>query len=1050
MGIYQDNKDAMEFFRNSKQLESNGKWQEFVEQSELEAAVHEPRNMELAKASPWDYTSNVNNPGLEQTEVLRPGETLEDWEPNPFLKPHAEGGRIGLKPGGIVEPGVTHYATKGSEEWKKNISEGRLKKISDLTLEQKANLKTWMDNTGSTLEDYNKKSSSYKGYIRSGRVTGIKQTGEFGKKLEGPKTKEFRSWLSKQDPETLTADSVDDLIKQSKIKTTSKTQRSGLVNAISRIMEEKEFAKFKNITLGREYSRENINQLSDDLLKAYAEDDITHLMDPKHKTSLSDIRINRRSALDRAIKNTGLDEETIFNLLDDRDAFQELELSEDLWKRGRVVDPDKAKFYKQAENWIVKNSKRYADPDKFKKAFIRTFGKNNDIIQKINKPNKRMQTSAPFSNWFRSNILGTSEQALKGQAKPGYSPLQLDNIFKTAIYTNNENVRNKIINELTDILPEKGSKRIPDIRDKFINSPILKKFGLNRKIDGPIARLIAKEVGDDLLKQVSLFRKPWLGTTELLTYLKDRVNPKYKSMFEEAGKAVLYAQRNQWPEAKKALNISESVMFDHKIPKALIELGYADDIEYIKVNPTSGEFNARIKNNQFDKPMIKLANQWEKAKTVDAKSKVVGEMNTLKDTFSKKYGNYLDDVKINVDKTGKPIFSSKVPVVTKKTDLVKSLTTSLQHEKFPTMNKTQQKKLLDQISKTFKERGIKVTSKEAGFIAKDLLEDIVKLGLKTRRGAQGVLAMVGLDNPIGWAIEGIIEGGIYDYYRRKGYDHNQAFAETFTPRLAYEGFQGKSTKDVPWYGGSEKLREKELIGDPQQNPKVLQYIKALEDKGRVDDAFAKKEGARDDFDLAEASADVRDLAKTGTMGSANKILNPESMASQAYNTAVEKRDALDQRRRREYLEKVEPAFLEREQKSFDIYVRDKEGKILYEKMTSPYKKRYEEMKEYKGDREGIFGRMSRKEYEKYQEIYPNLKNIPYEDVPKFGDYTDFLKLKPEGFNKTYKELFPTPASRYDWDLTGEVARAGGVANMADGGLTRTVARDSEGIMSLKK
>ena len=50
MGIYQDNKDAMEFFRNSKQLESNGKWQEFVEQSELEAAVHEPRNMELAKA----------------------------------------------------------------------------------------------------------------------------------------------------------------------------------------------------------------------------------------------------------------------------------------------------------------------------------------------------------------------------------------------------------------------------------------------------------------------------------------------------------------------------------------------------------------------------------------------------------------------------------------------------------------------------------------------------------------------------------------------------------------------------------------------------------------------------------------------------------------------------------------------------------------------------------------------------------------------------------------------------------------------------------------
>ena len=66
---------------------------------EPRSTVQEPRNMKLAKASPWDYTSNVNNPGLEQTEVLRPGETLEEWEPNPFLKPHADGGRIGFRYG---------------------------------------------------------------------------------------------------------------------------------------------------------------------------------------------------------------------------------------------------------------------------------------------------------------------------------------------------------------------------------------------------------------------------------------------------------------------------------------------------------------------------------------------------------------------------------------------------------------------------------------------------------------------------------------------------------------------------------------------------------------------------------------------------------------------------------------------------------------------------------------------------------------------------------------------------------------------------------------
>jgi len=43
------------------------------------------------------------DPDLEQSEFLRPGETLEDWKPNPFLKPHADGGRIGLFGGGFLK-----------------------------------------------------------------------------------------------------------------------------------------------------------------------------------------------------------------------------------------------------------------------------------------------------------------------------------------------------------------------------------------------------------------------------------------------------------------------------------------------------------------------------------------------------------------------------------------------------------------------------------------------------------------------------------------------------------------------------------------------------------------------------------------------------------------------------------------------------------------------------------------------------------------------------------------------------------------------------------
>ncbi len=62
-----------------------------------------PRNMQLAKVND---IPDAFNPDLEQTEVLRPGETLEDWKPNPFLKPHADGGRAGYNDGQLVTPSV--------------------------------------------------------------------------------------------------------------------------------------------------------------------------------------------------------------------------------------------------------------------------------------------------------------------------------------------------------------------------------------------------------------------------------------------------------------------------------------------------------------------------------------------------------------------------------------------------------------------------------------------------------------------------------------------------------------------------------------------------------------------------------------------------------------------------------------------------------------------------------------------------------------------------------------------------------------------------------
>ena len=271
-----------------------------------------------------------------------------------------------------------------------------------------------------------------------------------------------------------------------------------------------------------------------------------------------------------------------------------------------------------------------------------------------------------------------------------------------------------------------------------------------------------------------------------------------------------------------------------------------------------------------------------------------------------------------------------------------------------------------------------------------------------RRGIQGVAGTLGLTSGIGYAIEGLIEGGIYDYYRRKGYDHKQAFAETFTPGLIAGRPHG-----VPWYGGAEKLREQELYGVKEAptiledgtivegdlipgkvKPKVKQYMDALEEQDRIYSAIGAKEGARDDYDLAEASADVQDLARSGAYGRVDRTLDPESMASQAYNTAVEKRDALDQRRRTEYLEKVEPRSLEREQKSFD---------------TKRHRdKRYREMKEMfpdysKEDIDYILKNMYGTSMEKLGEgyTYENIGNW-FKDQDKSVYFADNFRMEKAG------------------------------------------------------
>ena len=294
----------------------------------------------------------------------------------------------------------------------------------------------------------------------------------------------------------------------------------------------------------------------------------------------------------------------------------------------------------------------------------------------------------------------------------------------------------------------------------------------------------------------------------------------------------------------------------------------------------------------------------------------------------------------------------------------------------------------------------------------DIGKKIKGFGKLLRRGVQGTLGTVGLAGPIGWGVEGIIEGGIYDYYKRQGYSNEQAFAETFTPRLAKEALEGKSTEDVPWYGGAEELIEKEKIGtrwDP--SGKVNLAAKYADAKSKHDEAVEKYyeiQGSTKPTTLEQSEALQAKLAEQAKIIQA---LEPSIKAGtpeyEAYQQAEERQTGLMDERRRAYLEKTDPKFLEREEKSFDIYGRDREGNILYEKMTSPFKKRYKEMDEWKGGRDAF-----------------TIKPGEYIDWGAYGLDDE------EGIKEKWRQIYEEGGM----DLLDRIAVAGGVSNLAQGGI----------------
>ena len=299
-----------------------------------------------------------------------------------------------------------------------------------------------------------------------------------------------------------------------------------------------------------------LDRFSDALLNAHAKDDLQYIMEktktnPAGKLTTLDIHniyhyTSREDNMQYLSKKSGLSVDEIFDLLDDKEAYSDLEGRTKAAHIASITrDPTggeatiRQKFYAKAEDWLTKNAERYDDPEKFKKAFNRTFGKNNILAKDLKRSGKGAYSFfVPFSNEFKREFFGTGLGMVHGGRKSRlkapvtdpkklanifYTPSQLDEVFKTTMYNLNPAVRNQITEEFKKIIPETkvGSKEQYQIYRNLKESEVLKKFGLDRKIKGPISRLIYKELGEKLYDDISVFRKPFLGTTNLIRVLKD-------------------------------------------------------------------------------------------------------------------------------------------------------------------------------------------------------------------------------------------------------------------------------------------------------------------------------------------------------------------------------------------------------------------------------------------------------------------------------------------------------------------------------------------------
>ena len=120
----------------------------------------------------------------------------------------------------------------------------------------------------------------------------------------------------------------------------------------------------------KHYKIKAFDEVADLFLKTYAEDDIDHIYKVARKLDDKMRFVSNDSELLQYIsKQSGLSENQISNMLEDKVAHADL-MADIKTQEGKAHHmKGKKKLDTRMKNWLMKNSEKYADPDRFKKSF---------------------------------------------------------------------------------------------------------------------------------------------------------------------------------------------------------------------------------------------------------------------------------------------------------------------------------------------------------------------------------------------------------------------------------------------------------------------------------------------------------------------------------------------------------------------------------------------------------------------------------------------------------------------------------------------------------